>query len=149
MVAAIFLTLSVLAIVAGGLLSAFSARQPTRRASWASAYLVLVVGVIQYGIVVAWQHLHHPQTTLMILALCAYNLGSALVVTGTVLKARLPFYRMLVNSGGTAIGLSMALLLIAVRKAPASWTLAGLVVLAAIILVSMPIGLTLSAKRHH
>lgn len=85
----------------------------------------------------------------MILALCAYNLGSALVVTGTVLKARLPFYRMLVNSGGTAIGLSMALLLIAVRKAPASWTLAGLVVLAAIILVSMPIGLTLSAKRHH
>jgi hypothetical protein len=149
MTTTVFLTLSALAIVTGGLLSAFSARRPTRQTSWASAYLVLVVGVIQFGIVVAWQHLGHPDAALAAVALTMYNLGNMLVIVGTILKARLPLYRMLVNGVGTVIGVAMALLLITVRNVAASWTLAGFIILTSVILVSMPVGLTLSAKRRN
>jgi 4-amino-4-deoxy-L-arabinose transferase-like glycosyltransferase len=69
-------------------------------------------------------------------------------MAGTLLKTRLVRYRLLVNGGGACIGLAMVLLLFAVRRSPASWTLAAFIALAAVILVSMPAGLVLSARRH-
>lgn len=148
MVTIISSALSILAIVAGGLLSAFSARRPTRPIAWASAYLVLVVGIIQLGLITLWHRLGQPETTAVAVALIAYNLGNGTVIAGTMLKKRLRYYRVPVNSGGLFIGLAMIILLFAVRKSSASWALTEFIVLAVIILVSMPIGLLLSVKRH-
>lgn len=144
----IFSTLSVLAIVAGGLISAFSARKPTRATAWASAYLVLVVGIIQLGLISVWYRLTQPEATEVFVALLVYNLGNASVIAGTILKKRVEYYRILVNVGGALIGLAMVLLLVAVRGSQASWVLAEFIGLAAAILISMPIGLMLSAKKH-
>src|SRR5690606_8487322 len=45
-----FIALGAISIVAGGLVAAVTAVSPTRHATWAAAYLVLVVGVAQLGI---------------------------------------------------------------------------------------------------
>lgn len=148
MIATVFSVLSILAIVAGGVISAFSARRPGWATAWVSAYLVLVVGIVQFGVVAAWHRLGEPSDALVLWALIAYNLGNAGVIAGTLQKKRLPYYRVLVNGGGLCIALAMALLLTAVRNAQASWTLAAFVALTVVILVSMPVGLWLSNRRH-
>jgi|GEM_PF-1110129 len=148
MVAVVFSSISALAIVIGGLLSAFTARRPTRVTAWASAYLVLVAGSMQLGLVAAWQQLGRPEATLVLLALLAFNLGNIAVMIGTVRKRQLQYYRLLVDGGGVCIALAMALLLTAIRTVPVSGLLIAFIGLVVIILVSMPIGLMLSARRH-
>lgn len=143
----IFSVLSVLSAVAGGMISAFTARKPTRQTAWTSAYLVLVVGIVQLGLVTAWHELGQPEGVTVLSALIVYNLGNASVIAGTLLKKRLSYYPVLVNLGGLLIALAMVLLLAAVRNSQASWTLAGFIALAALILVSMPVGLQLSSRR--
>jgi len=147
MIATIFLIFSVLAIMGGGLISVFTARKPTRQTAWVSAYLVLVVGIIQLGLVSAWHKLGQPETGMMLAALIVYNFGNASIIAGTLLKKQLSYYLALVNLGGALIALAMALLLTAVRNSSVSWTLAGFIVLVVIILISMPIGLVLSSRR--
>lgn len=143
----IFAALSAFVIVIGGLISAFTARRPTRIASWASAYLVLAVGIIQLGIVSAWHGLGQPEVTAAWSALLIYNLGNLSVIVGTLLKKRARRSPQLVNLGGLLIALAMLLLLTTVRNAKLSWTLIGFLALVVVILVSMPIGLILSNKR--
>lgn len=143
-----FEIISVLAIIAGGLVAAFSAKRPSRVASWASAYLVLVVGIIQLGLAVAWQALAGASSSLALAAFIIYNLGNASVLAGTIYKARLKRYSLVVNCGGALLALAMVLLLLAPNYAKFSWPLAAFVALAIIILVSMPIGLTISSRRH-
>lgn len=148
MITTVFSVLSILAIVLGGLISAFSARKPTRFTSWVSAYLVLVVGVIQLGLVTMWHQLGQPENAIALAAFLFYNLGNLGVITGTMSKKTLSYYPVLVNLGGILIALAMALLLLAIRSLSFSGALVVFVVLAVIILVSMPIGLVLSSKRH-
>jgi hypothetical protein len=143
----IFATLSVLAIIAGGLISAFSARRPTQFTAWVSAYLVLVVGIMQLGIVSLWHALGRPQVAVAWLALLIYNLGNLCVIIGTLLKKRAGRYPRPVDLGGLFLALAMLLLLMSVRHAKLSWALGGFAALVIIILVSMPIGLVLSNKR--
>lgn len=147
MIADFFTVLSVLAIVAGGLLMAFSAHKPTWLTSWVSAYLVLIVGIIQLGFIVGWRDLREPKTALALLAFMAYNIGNLCVVLGTVLKERTKHYFTVVSSGSVLLAVAMILLLTAVHSAQSSWTLTGLVVLTTVILISMPIGVVLS-NRH-
>jgi hypothetical protein len=143
----IFGVVGALAVVTGGILAAFSARTPTTLKVWASAYLVLVAGVIQVGLVLGWHRLDVQSSATAIVALVIYNLGNIGVLLGTVLKYRLPWSSVLVNAGGGLLAVSMALLLWSVRKAAASWTLAGFCALTVVILISMPIGLALSSRR--
>lgn len=139
----IFFTLSLLAITAGGVISAFTARKPSRLTSWVSAYLVLVVGIIQFGLVSLWNQLGQPGGTITLLAFIAYNLGNLAVVIGTILKRRAA----LVNLGGMLIALAMVLFLTIPWGTKLSWALIGWIALAVVILVSMPIGLVLSSLR--
>lgn len=139
--------LSLAAIIAGGVISAFTARHPTRPTSWVSAYLVLVVGVIQLGLVVAWQQLGHLETALAACAFISYNLGNIGVIVGTLLKQRARYYCVLVDIGGALLALAMILLLLAIRGLSTSPPLIGFISLVVIILVSMPIGLMLSHRR--
>jgi hypothetical protein len=145
----VFLSLSILAITAGGLLSAFTARRTTRATAWASAYLVLVVGVIQLGLLSTWQDLGEPRAGLVLGALCVYNLANIGVMTGTLLDIRQTYRRFLVNSGGVWIAVAMVLLAVAVSGSPASLSLAAFIALLAIIFISMPTGLVLSSRRRH
>ena len=139
----IFFTLSLLAITAGGVISAFTARKPSRLTSWVSAYLVLVVGIIQFGLVSLWNQLGQPGDTITLLAFIAYNLGNLAVVIGTILKRKAA----LVNLGGMLIALAMVLFLTIPWGTKLSWALIGWIALAVVILVSMPIGLVLSSLR--
>lgn len=145
--AEIFSALGILAIVGGGLLAAFSARRPTHLKAWLSAYLVLVAGITQFGLAIGWQRLGQPAVVPAVLAFCFFNLGNLGVITGTVL-ARLRRSGYLVNTGGGLLAIAMILLAWSVSSRHASWTLVWFLALVIIILVSMPIGLILSARRH-
>lgn len=140
--------LSVLAIAAGGMLSAFTARRPRRLTAWLSAYLVLVVGVVQLGLAIGWHDLASPRAAVAGAAFALYNLGSAGVVFGTMAKTRIPQSLAVVKAGGFCIGFAMFALLYAVKDTRVSWVLAGFAALTLAVLVSMPIGLVLSGRRH-
>lgn len=146
-VTAIFGTIGILAITAGGTLSAFTARRPARLTSWMSAYLVLVAGLIQFGLAVGWQWLDTDPVPLATIAFVVFNLGNAAVIAGRALKSRSARALLLVQAGGALLAVAMALLAWSVRHAEASWTLAWFLALVIVILISMPIGLTLSARR--
>lgn len=146
MTAGIFTVLSLAAITAGGLLMAFSARKPTWLTSWMSAYLVLVVGVIQLGLVAGWRGLGEPDAVLALTAFILYNLGNLSVILGTAFKTRTKHYFAVVSIGGALLAASMILLLISVRHARGSWGLAGFIALVVVILISMPTGVVLSAR---
>lgn len=143
----LFETIGLLAIAAGGLLAAFSAGHPSRLASWTSAYLVLVVGLVQFGLAVGWQRLGGPAAGVTVAAFLLYNLGNAAVIGGRILKGRSLQALRLVRLGGALLAISMLALIWSIRHATASWTLAWFLALTIVILVSMPIGLTLSARR--
>lgn len=143
----VFIAVSAAAVVSGGLLMAFSARQPSRLTSWASAYLVLVAGAVQFGLVVSWKTLGSPNADLALAAFCLYNLGNIGVLLGTALKSRLTRYPVLVNAGGGLLALAMALLAWTGQSATASWPLVWFLMLIFVILIGMPTGLVLSARR--
>lgn len=139
-----FQVIGLLAIAGGGILAAFSARQPDRLKVWMSAYLVLVVGLVQFGLAVGWQRLGSPDTPVAAIAFAVYNIGNVLVMLGTAQKRR---WAILVMAGGVLLAAAMALLVWTVRNTAASWTLVWFLALVLIILITMPIGLTLSARR--
>lgn len=143
-----FVTLGVLAILAGGFLSAFSAKKPSRLVSWASAYLVLIVGLAQAAIgMILYAVVSDPVVYLVVIGFVAYNIGSAAVVTGTFLKKREEKYRRLVDVGGGLLVVSMLSLAMLVQKAVLSWQLVALYIIIVVILVTMPVGLVLSRRR--
>ncbi|HEX7368228.1 MAG TPA: hypothetical protein VF261_01060 [Candidatus Saccharimonadales bacterium] len=145
--AAVFILISVAAMVAGGCVMAFSARTPSWEKAWASAYLVLIAGLALLGFVSAWHALAQPGFGLALAAFVLYNLGNACVLLGTICKASLKTHSLVVNAGGAALAAAMILLLLAIRHTPASWTLTGCITLVIVILVSMPIGLFMSSRR--
>lgn len=144
-----FNVIGMVSIVSGGMLTAFTARRPARFTAWLSAYLVLVSGVVQYGLANGWQQLGLQSRGIAIAAFVAYNVGNAAVMTGTAAKSHPRRHVALVNTGGAILAISMVLLLWSVRHAEVTSTLVWLTILTIIILVSMPAGLVLSARRRN
>lgn len=142
-----FTLLGILAILAGGILSAFSAKKPSRQTAWASAYLVLVVGLAQAVIGIILYAINTDSAFWVVLAFVAYNLGNASVLVGTIGRYRNKSYRKLVDIGGVLLVISMIALLVAVHRAAMSWQLVVLYVIMLTIIVTMPIGLILSHRR--
>jgi hypothetical protein len=142
----LFETIGLLATAGGGLLAAFSARRPSRLVLWLVAYLVLVEGLVQFGLACGWQRLH-LLAVVSVAAFVLYNLGNGAIIAGRVLKGRTRYDSSLVNLGGALLAVSMLLLVWAVHRVAASWTLAWFLALVLTILISMPVGLTLSAHR--
>jgi hypothetical protein len=143
--AAPFVLLGVAAVIAGGLVSAFTATTPTRQVAWLVAYLVLVVGVAQIGLGAgqAWLAARPLGGRLLAAEFLGFTLGNAGVAAGTMLS--LPI---LVDAGGVLLVVSLALFLWGVRRPVRGGWLRylyrGLVVL---LLVSIPIGLVLAQIR--
>jgi hypothetical protein len=144
----LFDSLGFLAIAAGGCLVAFSAKKPTRLINWTSAYLILIVGLVQVGFGHSLNYLAHGASIwLPILAFAAYNFGNFGVILGTVQKYKGSKTTPLVNIGGLLLATSMVIMLAMVWGSSRSWQLVIFVIASLTILVSMPIGLAMSRKR--
>lgn len=142
-----FMAMGGISIIAGGLVAAVTAISPTRHATWAAAYLVLVVGVAQLGIGMG-QALLAPKTPsprLITAELLTWDIGNAGVIAGTLLN-RVG----LVDLGGVLLAVSLILFLLGVRghAGQKRWLLYGYRLLIAIVLVSIPIGLIISRSAH-
>jgi len=125
--------------------AAVSAPAPSEHASWAAAYLVLVVGAAQaaLGVGQALLALRVPSRRNVAVQFTAWNLGNAAVLTGT-----LAGITTLVDTGGALLVVAL-LLLRGVRtgREPRTWLLWAFRLLAAVLLISIPIGLVLARTR--
>lgn len=139
---------SIGSIVAGGVVSAFFAKRPSRFIMWLSAYLVLIEGVTQLGLVYLWQTLDFEVTSIVVIAFILFNFGNILVVLGRFKRGQISA-RPLVFAGGIFIGYAMAAFLWSVDYSTWNLKLGLLLVICAIILISMPIGLILTARRQN
>lgn len=142
-----FLWVGGASIVVGGLLAAVTSPLSLEHGSWASAYLVLVTGV---ALVLAGcaQSVLAPSVGSRIVTgeLLGWLLGSLAVIGGTLLGSP-----PIVDIGGALIVLAAVLFFIAgrgdtARSRPLILWAYRIVLL--IIVVSVPIGLVLSALRH-
>ncbi len=137
------------AVVAGGILAAATASASSQPAAWATAYLVLVVGVVQIALAVGLGLLApRPVTWAMQAGLFAlFNLGNAAVLVGTLLDGSGGGEGgevWIVDAGGALLAVAMVLCIYLVRGARRGWLLAAFVSVVVVILVSMPIGLVLA-----
>lgn len=147
-----WLTLGVLTAIAGGLVAAVVAHDPTEKPVWASAYLVLVAGFGQIGLALGRTLLVARPPTYAVVArdFTVFAFGNAGVVVGTLTDAV-----WLVDIGGALLVVSLALMAWGVRGAEVAsyqrpgW-LVGLLwvyrVLVVVLLVSIPVGLVLARQ---
>ncbi|MEO6761234.1 MAG: hypothetical protein ABI220_02540 [Candidatus Saccharimonadales bacterium] len=141
----LFSGFGLLAILAGGFLAAFSAHNPSEFTSWASAYLVLVVGILQIGFGLGLYLLTvKPNQLMPVLAFAAYNLGNIGVILGTGLKNSSPDISWLIDASGGLLAVAMVLLVSSVHGAKHSWQRSIFYAIILVIFISMPIGLILS-----
>ncbi|TAN03589.1 MAG: hypothetical protein EPN40_00550 [Rhodanobacteraceae bacterium] len=143
-----FLALGGAAIIAGGLLAAVVGlpgtamfNLPLRHFAWASAYLVLIVGVAQivFGAGQAWLSARVPETRWVAGEWVVFNLGNAGVIAGT-LCAR--FWMVL--AGTLLFAAGIALFLLGTRDGVRDGWLVGYRVLPALIFLSSLVGLALA-----
>lgn len=138
------LAIGIACVVAGGLVAAVTGPLDLAHGSWLAAYLVLVGGVGQGAMGVA--RLLAPAPPHAAARgwgqLATWNIGNALVITGTLLTAPL-----VVDVGGLACVVALALALLhsrRLRSAVASWAYRAVL---AVLLVSVPVGLVLAHLR--
>lgn len=143
--ARVLLALGGLAIVLGGLVAAVTGPFGWTKGSWAAAFLVLVAGVAQYAM--GWMRADVADDRCGWVQVVGWNLGGALVVLGTLVATPL-----LVDLGSLLLVVALALALRAdLRPRPAVRPRAMVVgyrLLLLVMLVSIPIGITLSHLRN-
>lgn len=144
--AGIFIAIGTLCIIAGGMLSAVTAHSPTRHATWAAAFLVLVVGVAQAALGTGQALLasRKPGRRLVAMEVLAYNVGSLLVLGGT-LSGKL----VLLDVGSVLLALALVLFFRGVNGAETHHGRLLLLyrVLLAVVLLSIPVGVLLAHRR--
>ena len=128
-------------IVAGGIVAAIAATDPSENGVWASAYLVLVVGVAQValGLGQAWIAERPPAASVVLGELALYNLGNAAVIGGTLATRTWP-----VDIGGALLVMALGLYLWTGRRSRGGWVTLAYRLLVAVIVVSIPVGLVLA-----
>lgn len=137
----------VLAIIIGGTLAAFSAKNPTTAAVWASAYLVLVMGVLQIAFGASLKHLAEKATrTAVDWAWGGFNAGGLLVMYSTMLKYGGYNNEPALYVGSFFIIIAMFSMLHATRRAKHSHLRTGFYILVLVILVSVPTGIVLAGN---
>ena len=140
-----FLVVGGACIVAGGLVAAVTEPLQLAHGSWAAAYLVLVGGVAQIALGSCQRALTGRETPMPVLLteLAAWNIGSALVIGGTLVRNPV-----IVDVGGVALVVALGVMARTVRGGAgprwAVWTYRGVL---AVLLASIPIGLVLAHVR--
>ncbi len=138
----------ILAIVAGGVVSAFLAKHPSTLAMWTSAYLVLVVGVTQlfFGKVFAKLG-HNDARRIAYVVFALFNAGNALVIASTVAKyAGLDWNTPPAVIGSLLLIAALALLSWHIQDTKPSWIKTAVYLVVVVLAVSIPIGLFLSQQ---
>lgn len=141
----LFTTVGIAAIIEGGLLAAFSSSQPSTLTMWASAYLVLVVGILQVFIGFALNKLVRRDVRQpLVWGVVLFNLGNILVIYSTAIKyiadISLPY---VLGAGGLILLIAITFLLNTIKNAKSSWQRNLFCVVSTIFAVSVPIGLFL------
>ncbi len=143
-----YVAAGIAAIVAGGVVSAFSARHPNTFAMWASAYLVLVAGVAQICLGLALERLASSSSNK--LGYAAFGLlvaGNVFVITGSAVKyAGLEWNMPVTATGSVLLVAALALVGWAIRGAKRSRLKAGAYVGIVGLAVCIPIGLVLAQR---
>lgn len=143
--AAPFAVLATLAIIAAGVVAAAIAYDPTQQLIWMVAYLVLVVGVMQWacGAGQAWLARQPPGRAVVWSQWGLFNVGSACVIGGTLINRT-----GVVAAGVVLFVLAMAGFFLGVRRSRhRGWSITYHVLLA-LICLSACIGLVISAASH-
>lgn len=142
-----FLLVGTTCITAGGVVAAVSRPTDFGNGPWLAAYLVLVAGVAQValGAGQAWLAADVPSPRLVRWQLSTWNLGAAGVVVGTLVAVPL-----LTSIGGAVTIVALVLFLAGVRRTGLvpRWVPMAYRAVVAIVLVSIPIGLTMAWTRH-
>ncbi|MBX3052527.1 MAG: hypothetical protein KF753_13685 [Caldilineaceae bacterium] len=140
-----FVAIGSIAIIAAGIAAAATAGMPSYLASWAVAYLVLVVGVAQIALGLGQALLtpEMPSGRLVVGELVLFNLGSAAVLAGSLFS--MPLF--------TAIGSALMLIVLAVLfwatrgSTRGGWLRYAYWLLIALLFVSVFIGLLIARGR--
>lgn len=139
-----FVVIAFAGILLGGAVSAASAPSANYTASWAAAYLVLVVGVAQLALGIGQALLapHQPSARIITAEAVVYNVANLAVLIGTLVDRTV-----IVDLGGVLMIAALVLFLVAVRGAQTQhrWLLHGYRTVIAILVVTTPIGLIISA----
>ncbi|MEO8691779.1 MAG: hypothetical protein ABI397_03290 [Candidatus Saccharimonas sp.] len=142
----IFTIVAFIALALAGIISAFRARRPDRFTMWLVAYLVVIVGLVQYGIATGYEQLGLNVDFYTILAMLLYNIGSLSVMLGRWLKGHHPQSRQMVYLGGALLAVSMLIIALHVDWNAPSWTLTWFTCLIAVVMIGMPTGMVLSSR---
>jgi len=141
-----FAVIAIVSIVLGGAVSAASAPTANYTASWAVAYLVLVAGVAQLALGVAQALLtpEAPSSRMITAEVVIFNLANVAVLLGTLADQTV-----VVDLGGVLMIVALVLFLVTVRGARTTnrWLLYGFRFVVAVLVVTTPIGLIISAIR--
>jgi hypothetical protein len=142
-----FVLVGSVCIVAGGLVAAVSRPTGFELGSWLAAYLVLVGGVAQIALGggQAWLADSPPAALAVRSELATWNAGVLTTVVGTLTGRPV-----VTTFGGAASIVALALFLAGVRRAGSAPAWARLLYrsVAAIVLISTPVGLALAWIRH-
>lgn len=138
-----FVGIGTVCVVAGGMVAAVTARNPTESGTWAAAYLVLVAGVAQIALGVGQALLAEemPPPRLVVAELILWNCANTGVLAGSLLGVE-----PLIDAGGGLLVVVLALFAHRVRGAgrAARRLLFAYRLLVVALLVSVPIGLLLA-----
>ena len=147
--ARLFVYTGALAIVAGGLLSAFSAHNPSFVTSWSAAYLVLVVGAFQVVVGLAIYSFVKGRHSMCDIywSFGLFNLGNFAVISGTVLKHTFKTPNLLIALGGLFIVIVMVLFVRLIPRGTKNKYLVVYYLLIAFVAASVAVGLALSARN--
>lgn len=146
-VASLYTTTGAVAVIVGGVLSAFTAKQPTTFAMWASAYLVLVAGVAQvvFGTLLLQPIAKKINRTQLYIAYGLFNVGNTVVVASTGMKYAGVDWNIAVNMAG-AILVLVGLLLFGwcIRAVAPSIMKSSTYGVVALLVASIPLGVILA-----
>lgn len=137
-----FVGIGTVCVVAGGMVAAVTARNPTESGTWAAAYLVLVAGVAQIALGVGQALLAAEVPPRLVVAeLILWNCANTGVLAGSLLGVE-----PLIDAGGGLLVVVLALFAHRVRGAgrAARRPLFAYRLLVVALLVSVPIGLLLA-----
>ncbi len=129
------------AIIAAGIIAAAIAYHPTEHLVWMVAYLVLIVGVVQYALGVGQARLavKRPSARAISGQWLVLNLGNAGVIAGTLLDSFAT-----VVAGTVLFAAAMLWFALHARGGEAGWLRRGYRALVLVMLVSSLVGLVVS-----
>jgi hypothetical protein len=141
-----FAVIAGISIIAAGFLSAITAFSPGYTASWAVAYLILVVGVAQLalGVGQAWITEKAPSKGLIIAQIITFNLANAATIGGTVIASIA-----LVYFGAALFIIALGLFLWGTRivKSKSTFIVYGFRAIVVFLIVSAGVGLVIASVK--